>query len=436
MKSKILNIKGFLIIFLVTIILISILKFTSNDKALKEGNTEVFLVETEKIILKDNSPEYLFYGNSFKDNTIFERIKSLEPGGLIIFNNSTKKFSSHQWWKVEDWIYENYPDSINKKDNHLEEILQKNIDEAVQRQLNSDVPVGIFLSGGIDSSTVAASIRNTSSRKIKSFVATFDFEQGINEKNKSFQVANYLNLDHEELNISGENLIHTIEKLAHFYDEPFGDAANIPLYLMTKEAKKSIKVVLSGDGGDELFSGYPRNKIISNLDILRLIPNLKFMPNKLFNRLSFVRIKRISQAINSNNYGEVMAQLLTTEILKKNPFSLFEEEKEKYLRETTNPFKSFLECNERFKKFSNSKKMMLTDLTLQLPSQFLTKVDRASMANSIEIRVPLLDEKILKFALNLSDKILFFKIFLKKYFKKKNFSTYSSPKEERLWSAL
>ena len=353
--------------------------------------------------------EYIFYGNSYRDETIYKNIKSLEPGKILTFENSSKKLSVKNWWKLEDWI-ENYDEISNNVDDHFfEKSLQIAIDKSVERQLVSDVPLGLFLSGGLDSSTIAASANKFSKKKMKSFIATFDYAKGVNEKEKSFLVANELDLNHEEISISGtqNSIIQSIEKLAYIHDEPFGDAANLPLYLMTKKLKSSIKVILQGDGGDELFSGYKRNKIIANLDILRLIPGFISLPNLMFKKIFFQRINRILNAVSSQNFGEIMAKLLTTETIKDHPFNLFKEEKREHLFKNTNPFKAYMYCNDRFKGFSESKKMMLTDLTLQLPSQFLTKVDRSSMANGIEVRVPLLDENILKLSLNLPDSKLF-----------------------------
>lgn len=367
--------------------------------------------------------EYLFYGNSYEDKTIYKNINSLGPGNLLIYKIFSENLSIKNWWKIEDWIEEGKYFPSNASQRFLEEELQKIVDKSIERQLVSDVPLGLFLSGGLDSSTIAASSRKLSNNTINSFIALFDYEKGINERDKSHQVAKKLALNHKEIFVPGDKIINAIDKLAYYHDEPFADAANIPLYLMTKKLKGLITVILQGDGGDELFSGYPRNKIISNLDILKFLPSISFLPEKIGKKISFKRLIRISEAINSESFGEIMAKLLTTETLKDHPFNFFKIEKKNYLLKRTNPFNPYLNCNERFKKFSKSKKMMLTDLTLQLPSQFLTKVDRASMANGLEVRVPMLDENLLKFSINLPESKLFSrtkdKILIRKILKKR-----------------
>ena len=195
--------------------------------------------------------EYLWFGNFYEDRTIFKDIHQLEPGNWLILENSN--FSIESWWSVEN--YSNL-DKFQGTFSDAVEVLNETIDDSVNRQLISDVPVGIFLSGGLDSSAIAASASNLSAKRLDSFSAGFDFDKGVNEIPKAKKVADILGLKHHELKIKGTNIQETIIDLVRFHDEPFADAANIPLFLMARELKGKIKVVLQGDGGDEMFAGY------------------------------------------------------------------------------------------------------------------------------------------------------------------------------------
>src|SRR6185312_4308963 len=151
-------------------------------------------------------------------------------------------------------------------ENALVEKLRCLLEESVKRHLISDVPVGVFLSGGIDSSAITAFASKHYKGELKTFSVQFDYDKGINELGLAREVANKFNTDHYEVTISGKNIINVIEELVKAHDEPFGDAADIPLYLLTKQLAGSIKVVLQGDGGDEFFGGYRRYNTLTKVN--------------------------------------------------------------------------------------------------------------------------------------------------------------------------
>jgi asparagine synthase (glutamine-hydrolysing) len=272
------------------------------------------------------------------------------------------------------------------------------VDQAVARQLVADVPVGIFLSGGVDSSAIAATAVRHSARKLSSYSVGFDFERGINELPKARALAQQLGLDHHEMQVSGTALKDVIVDLVRAHDEPFADAANIPLYLLAKSLDGAVKVVLQGDGGDEMFAGYRRYAILRNAWAWSAWPAVAAPVLRLLGRHG-ERLARMAAAAGAADPARRMALLLTVETEWNSPFRLFARDARADLETTTDPFLAFRNCAERFKSSDPVQKMLLTDIHLQLPSQFLTKVDRATMAWGLEARVPLLDERIASLAM-------------------------------------
>ena len=339
--------------------------------------------------------EYMWYGNTYGNRTFYKGVHSLEPGHWIIAEKGQQKIES--WWKLEDWLDQPL-ETCGKQETAI--LLRSTIDQAVSRQLVSDVPLGIFLSGGVDSSAIAASAVYQTNEVLHSYAAGFDFSNGVDELPNASRVARHLGLDHHELQIKGSDIEDVFEILAKAHDEPFADAANIPLYLMCRKLSGEIKVVLQGDGGDELFAGYRRYAALRNTKLL------KFCPKILLHGLgkcgiSGKRIARIAESIGHSDPAMRMALLLTMEISDDSPFKFFHPGRRKELSSNTDPFLQYRSAAQRFQKYDPVQQMLLTDLTVQLPSQFLNKVDRAAMAAGIEARVPLLDEKVVKLAVNI-----------------------------------
>ncbi len=381
--------------------------FAETELGLAFGSEIKALLEISGIDLTiDNQAfsEYLWYGNTFEERSFFKGIKSLLPGQSLIIEKGIKRFES--WWQIEDWL----EDPFSLDSNGVSEKVQSTLDEVVERQLISDAPIGLFLSGGIDSSAIAASIKDHNKSEISTFTAIFDFLKGVDESKKSSSVAKHLGLNHKLIQVKGSKIQETIYDLSKAHDEPFADAANIPLFLMCKEVNSQIKVVLQGDGGDELFAGYNRYKFINNLNFFSFFSNNFFEFLKIFGSYGR-RAERILDALSENSFAKKMALLLTLETKKNSPFELFKEEKRKSLEESSNPFLAFENAAERFKNYKPVNRMLLSDITIQLPHQFLTKVDRSTMAAGIESRVPFLDEKLVKLSFQISSnqKLSYFK---------------------------
>lgn len=336
--------------------------------------------------------EYLWHGNSFGDRTFYKGVRAIEPGHWLIIEDG--KHRIEPWWRLEEWL-DRPPIASNPRD--AADQVRQALDFAVKRQLVADVPVGIFLSGGVDSSAIAAAAMHVQSRPLNSFSAAFDFDRGSNELPKARLVAKHLGLDHHELRISGAELPETLIALASAHDEPFADAANIPLYLMCHQLGGGNKVVLQGDGGDELFGGYRRYSMLRNVGLWRLLPRA-FAQGARFCGNTGHRIARMAEALGNSDIAMRMALLLTVETLDAPPDLVICAAQRAHLASVTDPFLAYRNAARRFAGYEPVQQMMLTDLTLELPSKFLTKVDRSTMAAGIEARVPLLDERLVEIA--------------------------------------
>lgn len=365
------------------------LAFGSEIKAVKAaGGVDLGLDE-------QSFSEYLWFGNTFDERTFYGGVRSLRPGHWLIVEGAEERIEP--WWKLEDWLVD-VPTGVTESDAATE--LRDRIDVAVTRQLISDVPVGIFLSGGVDSSTIAAAAVQAGGSSPVSFAAGFDFAGGVDELSKARGVATQLGLEHHELRISGVDLASTLKQLARAHDEPFADAANIPLYLMCRELSGRIKVVLQGDGGDELFAGYRRYALLQNARWWKRCPTA-LVPVLRSGGAYGQRLGRLLDAMAQPDPAVRMALLLTMETRFEPPERLLMKERQVSLRNSTDPFLAYRGAAERFQTEDPVQQMLLTDLTVQLPSQFLCKVDRATMAASVEARVPLLDEQVVRLAVQL-----------------------------------
>ena len=338
--------------------------------------------------------EYLWYGNAFEERTIYRGVRSLLPGHRLVLEEGALR--TEPWWRLEQWM-------TARRDltpSMAADEVRAAVDFAVRRQLVSDVPVGIFLSGGVDSSSIAASAAAAGARSLHSFSVGFD-EPLVDELAKARGVAAKFGFQHHELEVRGAAIEEVVETLAHMHDEPFADAANIPLYLLARALDGAVKVVLQGDGGDEMFAGYRRYAILANSRWWSAWPRLLGdvlwrLPGEFARRLA-----RMGDAAGNADAALRMALLLTLETLRDPPAALLRDSAAARLAANTDPFLSFRNCARRFAGEEPVQQMLLTDICLQLPSQFLPKVDRATMALGIEARVPLLDDRVASLAVGL-----------------------------------
>ena len=374
----------------------------------RNGNRLVFGSEIKALFAAgkiDNSineqslTEYLWYGNAYEDRTIYHDVQSVLPGHWLIAERGEIRIEP--WWQIEDWLH---TDCLVRNEKDAAIAVREALDVAVKRQLVSDVPVGLFLSGGVDSSAIAAAAIYAQDKPLSSYSVGFDFDNGVNELSKARRVAAHFGLDHHEFQVCGSDLEDVMLALVRSHDEPFADPANIPLYLLARQLGGGIKVVLQGDGGDEMFAGYRRYAMLRNAAYWRMWPK-SFTPlvGAYFGNIG-KRFMRMANAVGATDPAIRMGLLLTTDTLQDSTLLLLKRDVQAHLASTTDPFLGFRHCATRFRYTDPVQQMLLTDITLQLPSQFLAKVDRATMACGLEVRVPFLDENMARLAVSLPAK--------------------------------
>ena len=343
--------------------------------------------------------EWLYYGNTLGERTLYQGIHKLLPGHYLELDLAT--FSSKiecYWSPIQYAECDKYPGSVDERIQQTRNLLE----QAVKRQLVSDVPVGVFLSGGVDSSAITAFASRHYAGKLATYSAGFDFDEGVNELPKAKAIAQLYGTDHHELHISGFEIADVVEKMVDHHDMPFSDAANIPLYLLSSRINDTTKVVLQGDGGDEMFGGYSRYTTLSYYKTARALTKLGQVANALTPRnTQYYRRQRYINALAPDDPAEVMALLLTEEDGRSSPAPVFSPEVRRQVMEA-DPFARYRECQNYFKGEDIVNQMLFVDAMIILPDIFLEKVDRSTMAVSVEVRVPFLDNDLVDFCMRLS----------------------------------
>jgi asparagine synthase (glutamine-hydrolysing) len=355
---------------------------------------------------------YLKYGYIPAPYSIFENVYKLKPGHFLILDQRGN-IEEFPYWRVEEYFLRGRRERekwLKRSEEDLAKELEEVLTESFKLRLVSDVPVGMFLSGGIDSSTVCA-LLSKEGIKLKTFTIGF-YEKEYNEAEYAKRVAEYLGTDHMELYCTQKEAFEIIPKLPEIYDEPFGDSSAIPTYLVSKLAKSQVKVSLSADGGDEQFCGYTRYWLIlkrisklskvpfSNLfaNVLGLIhPDLAL---KLYNafrpmlpkytnfRDKYIRLRNVLKAKDFREHYDLAISYFLEEDLKLLGIEPSEKkELNKWLlADGLAPLSS----------------MMLLDLKTYLPDDILVKVDRATMNVALEGREPFLDHRIVEWTSQLA----------------------------------
>jgi asparagine synthase (glutamine-hydrolysing) len=340
--------------------------------------------------------EYLYYGNPLRESTLFDGVNELLPGHFLTVDAGS--CTDHTYWQTED--IQPVHDNIETATQTVRSLLET----AVKDHLISDVPVGVFLSGGIDSSAITALATRHYGGRLKTYSVGFDFAGEADEIAKARSVAERFNTDHQEIHIEGRNLSDVIEKLVRCHDEPFGDAADIPLYLLCESLRGSVKVVLQGDGGDEIFAGYRRYNVLSLYRFWRILskggPLLSLLPQTHLNQ----RARRFLRAIGHRNPEMQLALWLTQEDFIVPPTRVFNQATRDELARH-DPFMQYRRIYHRFKHLDPVQQMLYIDTNILLPDTFLEKVDKPTMAHSIEVRVPFLDANLTTYTMGLPSKM-------------------------------
>ena len=280
--------------------------------------------------------------------------------------------------------------------------------QSIRGQMLSDVPVGAFLSGGIDSSTIAAVMQSESNSPIETFSIGFN-EMGYNEAQYANQVAKHLKTNHTEVYLDSKDALSIIPNLPEIYDEPFADSSQIPTFLLSKITKRKVTVALSGDGGDEIFGGYNRYFIAGGLwKQMALLPTpVRNIISSSIHSISPSSWDRIYSLIKSLIPKNRRIELIGDKLYKSASILTCDNESKLYDRLTQLSYPPDFVLGERYinkfdiKSYTSQNpvaQMMILDTLGYLSDDILTKVDRAAMANSLESRMPLLDHRIFEFA--------------------------------------
>jgi asparagine synthase (glutamine-hydrolysing) len=333
---------------------------------------------------------YLTFGYVPDPLTIFRDVHKLPPGHHLTFARGRVRIS--QYW---DFPYpETQAQTAQSEEDYLEE-LRALIDEAVRLRLVADVPLGAFLSGGVDSSAVVGMMSRATSQPVKTFSIGFH-EDSYNELKYARLAAKHFGTDHHELIVTPD-VCHIVDELTWHFDEPFSDESAIPTYLVSKLAREHVKVVLSGDGGDEVFAGYTRYATDQRRSGFAHVPRI--LRRGVMQPLS----RRLPHGAWGRNYLHYIANDPLDRYIedisiftKLNKPSLYTADFQRQLGKSEASM-IFQEYASRSRSTDPLDVLLYLDSKTYLPGDILTKVDRMSMAVSLEARVPLLDHKLIEF---------------------------------------
>ncbi len=354
---------------------------------------------------------FMRYGYVPGPHSIFCGIYKMMPGTLLQVSLESRNPKIESYWSMINVAASGNSDSFSGNPQDAVSQLDELLKSSVSQQMVADVPVGAFLSGGIDSTTIAAIMQSHSAQPIKTFTIGFN-EKSHNEAEYAQAVARHLGSDHTELYVTSKEALSLIPKLPQIFCEPFADSSQIPTFLVSQLAKKKVTVSLSGDGGDELFAGYNRYVFVDNLwgrldrlpEIVRstiaqaiygLSPS---MWNKIFSPINPI----LPSSLRMANIGDKLykgADVLTSNSIDSLYAGIVSHWRpEELVLGASEPLTYVDQVFPVLRGFDNVQKMMLIDSISYLPDDILVKLDRAAMAVSLEGRVPFLDHRVVEFA--------------------------------------
>jgi asparagine synthase (glutamine-hydrolysing) len=346
--------------------------------------------------------------------TIFQGIAKLKPGHILLLEEGAREPRIYAYWSpreaAERGIAAPFGGTREDAVDRLDALLRRSLGG----EMMADVPLGAFLSGGIDSSTVVALMQSMRASPIRTFTIGFNVP-GYNEAEHAKRVAEHLKTDHTELYVTEQEAREVIPRLPSIYCEPFSDSSQIPTYLVSQLARRDVTVSLSGDAGDELFSGYQRYALTEQLwgKLSKLPRRLRSVAAEvvtmaspaLYDRLAGPLMQLFPEHRRYHNIGDKVhktAELLalnSVDDVYKRLCSHWKQPEDFVIGARELP--TMLSGLEPLPEFGPVERMMYIDLVSYLPDDILVKVDRAAMAVSLETRVPLLDHRIVEFALSL-----------------------------------
>lgn len=344
-------------------------------------------------------------------HSIFQNFSKLTPGRWIEFdlNGVTR---TEAYWDLRNQAERLQGTGADRSDAEAIDALESVLGEAVASQMMADVPLGAFLSGGVDSSTIVALMCKQGDRQVRTFSIGFD-EPGYNEAEHAKAVARHLGTRHTELYVSSADALQVVDKLGAMYDEPFADSSQIPTYLVSRMARQHVTVALSGDAGDELFAGYNRHLIAATLwnrvskfplPLRRLAARaLISMSPAALDSIAGPFVGLLPKKSRPGNVGDKVHKFATSVMSVASKTDMYRalvsqwSDPESVVLRAKEP-SSMLDIPGLGAGMTDVERICLLDQLTYLPDDILAKVDRAAMAVSLETRVPLLDYRVVEFA--------------------------------------
>jgi asparagine synthase (glutamine-hydrolysing) len=340
--------------------------------------------------------------------SIYRGVSKLEAGAVLTLAPGALEPIIERYWSGADVARAGVREPASLGIGEATDELERRLERAVGRQLMADVPLGAFLSGGVDSSTIVAIMQKLSSRPVKTFTMGFD-AVGFDEAVHARAVAKHLGTDHHEVYVTAGDALDVIPKLPAIYDEPFADSSQIPTFLVSTIARRQVTVALSGDGGDELFGGYDRYALAATLwKKISAVPlplrnaaasALSVVPPAIGNKLPSRAGGLLPRALRVAQFGDKLhkgAPLLRSGSLDELYNSIMSQWRE------PGPVIGVAVAgradDRSLEGLDGVERMMAGDMLDYLPNDILVKVDRAAMAVSLETRMPLLDPEVVEFA--------------------------------------
>ena len=357
---------------------------------------------------RDSLCMYMRHGNVGGSRTIYRGVHKLLPGHLLTLTDVAAQPVIEAYWSLARVAERGVADRFKGSPTEAVETLERIAGRAVRQQMAADVPLGAFLSGGVDSSAIVALMQSQSTRRIKTFTIGFD-DADYNEATYAKAVAQHLGTDHTELYVTPKEAIDTIGLLPRLYCEPFADSSQIPTYLVSQMARRDVTVSLSGDAGDEVFGGYNRYQMTARLwSRLSAVPvPMRRAVAHLLQQVSPAKLDRMASRVPSlgrwpdlggkiHKGARVMAAPSAAHLYVG------------LVSHWSDPADVVLNCSEPdsfltglrpvLNGLSDVEQMMALDALTYLPDDILTKVDRAAMSVGLETRVPFLDHRLVEFA--------------------------------------
>ncbi len=338
-------------------------------------------------------------------HTVYEGVHKLEPGTVLTLPwNGEPRIT--RFWDARAVARAGLCNPIQASDSELTDALERHLRDAVKRRMIADVPLGAFLSGGVDSSTVVALMQDANPGAVKTFTIGFDIP-GFDEAPHAAAVARHLRTEHTELTVTAQQALDVIPRLPEWFDEPFADSSQIPTYLVSAMTRGHVTVALSGDGGDELFAGYNRYQLTQ-----RFWRGLSLLPQPI-RRAMAAGLTSISPDVWSSLLSVIPAQLPGQVGDKLHKFAsvlglpdgdaiyrclLTHWEPDQLMQGVEEPKGIIWDAGVAKDMPNLLDRMQFFDLVTYLPDDILTKVDRASMAVALEARVPIIDHRVVEFA--------------------------------------